>query len=512
MRIAAMNIRNRGISVSKDTFEKCVAKYQHIRALAMLDLYQMCYQSSPSEFDREEFFTALWQEFKTYRKYMTSAITGAMIYDAKILDYVMAKADDAEFTKVISALKSYLVSNKVLEDCLDFSRRCPFKRKQTSQMLKIRLSVEGEVADKSAKGLCSEYLLELIQREKGKNLVSFDVREAKMQALAERVGVAKVDFKVYKSNNKPLFVRGITFQDELNLFTYLCNGDIKGDGDFGDALNNYIKSYYQVAFLSNGTHNPVALSRDVFVRALPSICNMVDAYRKVISSRNARDFYVTEDFVYFEVDPRSYDVANEVSVEVLPAETRLGGHLIDTTTGQDLYVYNIFDGVSGELISETEIIRKGYHIEGLPVCLHKYYIANDKFFDDTSVWYYVCDVRYSADKDTDGEYKTRTLIPKVGNKIGVFTDLGDAATGHESYIWDYMRDNLVLSVSNMPEEYKDMVADLACSLLYSSAGQEGYQYTKLYGGLSDIEFGIAMIDSANTYHEFIRKLSLQKVG
>lgn len=499
MRIAAQNIRNNGIQVVASAFEDCVAKYQNIRSLALYDLFSMYYLPTPSEFDKYSFFKALWEEFGGFRKYVTSKLSGEIVLEPEMLDYAMKKANNTEFTEVLSAFKRYHVANLALRDCFTFSSKTPFKRKSIYKQLKSRVDVSSKVSDNLFKGYNTTVYLEWFNRKPSTKLVGVDLRDLMLEGLAKKVGVSHIDFIAHKRSNKALFIADFSFEDELRLIKFLCNGTITADGDFAEQLNSFVDSHY-VSDLSGGSASHVSnIQNDIFLSVLRDMCDRVALFRTQNRMRAVSEFYVTNDFVYFEIDQRSYDTSPSCNVALLPADTRFSAFLVDTVTGAELPVENRLLGVCGELISRSSIMDFGYYIDGLPVKIRSYRKTNGVLREDTEDFFYIEDVHYSDERNSLGELTTKSLIPKVGNSI-LLDGISDI-TLTESDVSSFIKTCFETFSDNATDEYVLFVEDCMNALVSMSNGNIGYSLSKFYPSMSDNDVTLAICDAALLFNK-----------
>lgn len=425
MRRIATDVRQNGITIVRNDFYSAVHKYQFIKARSIYEMYIGYYLDNPVTFRELDFMSALWEEFREYRKYVTSTMTGEIVLTPEIIDYAIIKANNPAFTSIMTSYKNYLIASEALNQYYFFATRNKFYAKELckgrvkpSISVKSGLEVYRGITDKCPNKLGETGMFECFAVDEDREVVELGYAGVLQSELAKRVDVPMNEINTHIADNTAIFIEGISFEQEGELLPYLCDGTIVGDTDAGKRLATLVNSHYTNS--NNGAYvSP--LYGDLFTSSDEALRTLFDVFRSEYSECDLQSFYLTDNKAYFTVPKKvlaEHHGLKPAKREAVSAENMIGEFAFDHFSCAKFNNINLRYGVMGEFISEGDILANGYAVEALPVTMRFVEYKKDGTTKEVcSPYYSVADVHYSADKNEHGEFVTDTIEPKAGSVL-----------------------------------------------------------------------------------------------
>lgn len=425
MRRIATDVKQKGITIVRDEFYSAVHKYQFIRAKSIYEMYKGYYLDNPVTFRELDFMSALWEEFREYRKYVTSKMTGEIVLTPATIDYAIIKANDPAFTSIMTSYKNYLIASEALSQYYFFATRNKFYAKELCKgrvkpfiSVKSGLEVYRGITDKCPNKLGETGMLECFAVDVDREVVELGYVGVLQSELAKRVDVPTSEINAHISENTAIFLDGVSFEQEGELLPYLCDGTIVGDTDAGRKLDALVNSHYTNS--NNGAYvSP--LYGDLFTSSDEALRTLFDVFRTEYSECDLQSFYLTDNKAYFTVPKKVLEGQcglKPAKCEAVAVESMIGEFAFDHFSCAKFNNINLGYGVMGEFVSEGDILANGYAVEALPVTMRFVEYKKDGTTKEIYAPYYsVADVHYSADKNEYGEFITDTIAPRANDVL-----------------------------------------------------------------------------------------------
>lgn len=431
MRRIANDVKQKGIIIVRDEFYSAVSKYQFIRARSIYEMYKGYYLDNPVAFRELDFMSALWEEFREYRKFVTSTMTGEIVLTPETIDYAIIKANDPAFTAIMTSYKNYLIASEALSQYYFFVSRNKFYAKELCRgrvkpfiSVKSGLEVYRGVADKCPNKLGETGMLECFKVDDDRVVVELGYSGVLQSELAKMVDVPTSEINAHLSENTAIFLEGVSFEQEGELLPYLCDGTIEGDTKAGRKLAVLVNSHYTNS--NNGTYvSP--LYGDLFTSSNEALRTLFDVFRTEYSECDLQSFYLSNTKAYFTVPETVLEGQcglRPAKLEAVSADNMMGEFAFDHSSCTKFNNINLGYGVMGEFISEQDIQINGYAVEALPTTIRFVEYKKDGSTKEFYAPYYsVADVHYSGDKNEYGEFTTETIAPNAGSVLSKITPL-----------------------------------------------------------------------------------------
>lgn len=512
MKIAVQKLNANGITISKELLEKSLLKYNSIFSNESYKLYDLGYISSPSEFNKSEFLKAVYQQFPNSKDLLISNITGELVLDSDLISYAILKLNNKEFSVVMESFKKIVESNEAIENLSSLYTKLSIKKK-TSVVIKPRLSVSNTLADYSTYKLDGFGIMDCFERQEDTHLVKVCINEILLKYLCFEVGISEDCYNKYKLTGKSFFIDGLTAGQELNFINYLLNGVIKPDGKFGKELEDVLLSYYSKLFSSNNPRFSCdKFEATIFIKALDEVLMYTKAERAKIESIGGSELYVTDKEIIFEVpniiSEKNWSCFNDNKLMV-------GNYVMDYVTHEELSKCNNLLGICGEYIKKSDVEELGYFPLCQPVKLHYMSKSGAKLKDSTFEYYPISRVLYNDDKDENGNYVSRSLVPVILEDFVIsFSDISSVynkfGVSNKNELFKSIRKNLVqtFTVDTSIVTYTNLITDLVCALIYADCGYPDYDLVMdNYMFITDDIYNKACFEAEEVYKEISARLN-----
>jgi len=341
LQITTFRCNKRGITLSKSKLYDANKKYMKMYSDALMYLYDMNFQSSPSVFDSKEFFKCISEEYPTMINQLISPDTQKISTNYEHFGFISEYFDySGEFNDFYKAMKYYrtiLKCEKAFKFFGNIYSRVKFPKTLDTATVKCNFGVSNKVYDRSVLELDSEFLAEIIDTDKKVEKVDFS--EVFREALDRRYNI------------------------NLNVSGAYVTSAIRNDIYTG--LSDVIKKYYRDFTETNTTSTTcISFFEDMFLYCLDDINEMLTSLN--IADENL--LYATSEALYYTKDEEPK--VSEDESKVLFCK--------DYITGEDLNL-----GIQGEFISQKDIERNGFITRGIPVSQEiKYYPIYNVFDED----------------------------------------------------------------------------------------------------------------------------------
>lgn len=420
MRIAVGNL-NSGVEVSYALAEEVKKEAHMLKGRGRMHLYDLGFQSSPSEFSKSEFRGHLVSWFPNWVKFLYSSSSAEIQLDCVMLKYAKLKSrldtrEDKEthalFEDVLSACEDYLKGEEMLNGVRLLVSKSNLSPK-SDKRIKPCVHMESGVEDHGRYALGTRGIYNCFVRKPNTHLETIDVRSPYLIKTADCVGVSEEDIKKHILTGKAFFIKGFSRADEVQFTDYLLDGTIVADGIFGKYLTDAITANYKKSFNNDKRFIYQTFKSKVFLEALPEMSKIVAEKRSEVLNAGGRDFYINNEMVVFEV-PDEED-AKSRGTGVVPTVLNTGAYIEDYMGKSNLARINTLNGYSGEFISANDVASKRYYAVGTPITLYSYVDNKGKLEIYRDKYYSIDDVSYSDKRALSGELIEKTLIPHIGS-------------------------------------------------------------------------------------------------
>lgn len=509
MRVACNNINARGITIDMGQFKSVYSKYQGLYATSCYKLYDLGYTTVPSIFRIKDFKRAFFDAFPDCVDLFRSNTKCTMDFSYKRAEYALcvlkSKSEtDTDCIEVLTIFKDLLKSEEAISALTNLRYKLKASNKGVST-IKSGLCVTTKIHNKSNVLLDNFAVVECIQREADTALVKCDTRNLLIEGVCREIGLTDIEIKEHYKSGEGFFVRGISSSDERNFTSYIISGDVLLDGKYGNKLQEFIKKYYADNFgtLKAG-QSCMSFEENVFIKTLQIRSEKVAEMRNLYSGVGCKDFYVTSDYVLFEIKT---SVPPE-QTPFLGASINVGTYALDWVTKQELSKLNNLKGLIGEYMPEEYVVEKGYKVTSLPVQLFVATRGTAGKLNIKPVNYYPI---YNVVVDTDefGNLVHPTpLLESTYNYFGYTLEEGLARTNcysldglynklHNIAISNY--DISVGGANNMPRRsYSYLVAELALAIIKADWGFATYTFRyNCYSFVNAEVYDMACFDAMN---------------
>lgn len=419
MRIAVGNL-NSGVEISYALAEEVKKEAYMLKGRGRMKLYDLGFQSSPSEFSKLEFREHLVNWFPKWFKFLYSSSSAEIQLDCLMLKYAKLKSRldlsvDNEshilFENVLSACEEYLMGSEMLDSVRLLVSKSNLSS-NSNKRIKPCMHMSSGVEDHGRYALGNRGVYRCIVRKPNTHLETIDARSPYLIKTAQCVGVSDSDITNHLRSGKAFFIKGFSRAEELDFIDYLLDGTIVADGTFGGYLANAVTSNYKKSFNNDKRFIYQTFKSQVFLEALPEMGKIVANKRKSVLDAGGRDFYINNEFVMFEVPNEGEEAISDSCI--VPRVVNTGAYIEDYMGTTHLARINTLNGYSGEFISASDVATNGYYAVGTPVVLYSY--ANSKGGIEIlkDKYYSIDDVSYSDKRALSGELIERNLIPRVG--------------------------------------------------------------------------------------------------
>jgi hypothetical protein len=161
----------------------------------------------------------------------------------------------------------------------------------------------------------------------------------------------------YRYKNKSLFIKGLTFNEELDYVQDLLEGTINADGDFGNLLRTKFLEYYAKTFNTEITSmGYITFAQTVYSHCFDMKEEQIDLFN--FHRKGYRPFAVNNTGIY-------YLIKNNKQVE--DKEVFCGNYALDWGTDKNLGVAERLSGMCGEYVSTEYLAEKGIEYDIVPV-------------------------------------------------------------------------------------------------------------------------------------------------
>lgn len=360
MRIAAQNINNRGIYVSRTKTRQTTEKYVKQSGQMCEKLYDLGYLTSPLYFDEDAFMGCLFDECPEIMPLCRNVTTGGISLTDKQMSYVMkALGPDHKAYDVLSAARSAVQASQALSDISAFLDKVRFKKKDDLLLCRSSLAVSNRVYSSGKLPMDSPYLRECFYVQPGKHIVEFNYSIELLRAVLKAI---EVDEQVVWNSPSVLLGDGFTVADDCEFLPLVIKGDIEGHGKYATKLHEAVQFYYSDYYANRTTiAECIKYEEQMFLNAIPASIALINTFRK--SNPEYEEFFVDSQCVYW--------LAPGVDEKPL-----IFGH--DIYIGED--IYNIGDtgvslmnrllGFSGGYLYRFDNSVVDYDIVGMPVMMY----------------------------------------------------------------------------------------------------------------------------------------------
>lgn len=489
MREASMYLNTNGIAISKERFDKVYTYYSGLFAKACYKLYDLGYLSSPSEFDVEElrssYFTS--NDFKDKIGIFENYNEGVYMLNWRVAEYALSVyKDDEDFVEVTKSLRDVLKAKEALT-ALDLAYTKVNLKKKAQVVVTPRLNVSSTVENCSQVPLDNFALQECFVRTEDTHLVYFDTRDEVIKLLCKKIGMQDDEYNQHILSGQSFFLDGISAKEEYNYVDLIMSCDLNLTGKYGKKLQKYITNYYQTnAQQLKARISCIKFEDKIFIECLNSRIERIREKRREVKSLGGRDFYVTKDYVIFEIP----NFCNDRKESYFENGFIVGNYAMDYLTYEELDKVNCLLGLAGEYISKDDVKALGYQAFGKPIIMHRF-SRNSKgeLKDSVKEYYPIYNVSMLTEATKDMELlRQKTLKPKVGSEIEViFSDIQvfyqQFGVTSKSDLFKEIRASVLedyeltfgTSLQVGKKSYSSLVSDLTCALIFMECGYPDYE-------------------------------------
>lgn len=397
MHIASSKINSSGIRFSKDLISERIAYYDKIYLSNLYILYELGMVSNPSVFDQKEFLLSLKQSFPDEFKLFRHNMSKALDFSPAVFEYIMTITTNKAFKDVIEhfyairlALDAYEVYERVL-------KTVKFPKKGDIGVYKPRLYTTLSFEDKGMASLDSRFSPEIFVKDKSEKLKTFYYHDIYYNQFVKDCGISDDILSQYKLGNKGLFIKGLTFYDEVKYIDLLLTGFVTANGDYAKEFNKFHEAYYDSFYEENtGSVSCQTYKDKLFSKLALDVFDYTKSLRESLGDYYLGEYFVSDYRITFRVKETCPDVDKPLSWE---RYISVGSYALDITGMKELSINACMRGYHGEFIQKSEVKDKGYAVTGLPIKID-------------SDWYYPLH-RVTYDLNSSN----------IANKIGVAFDI-----------------------------------------------------------------------------------------
>lgn len=365
MKIAAQSINTHGTVIEWDKLQRGTEYYDRQYQRACYLLFDKGYIDSPSIFDLSSFLLAFGQEFPNDYQYFVSFLSGEIRVDALAIEYILTKAS-YDSTEALVLLHDIAEAEEALNFYSNFVSNRALHKKWETLSVKSKINIYSRVQDSSQYKVVSPYIQDILSIPEGNLKIDLFFGDEYLHSIARDCGIADDIFEKYRSENKPLFLRGkgMTFEREAKFALLFMSGFITPDGDYADEYKKRVVEYYESYYSSRESNVDImGYQEKIFLDSLNNIIDRIKQMRLELGDSFIRDLYIGDLSVSFLVKGESSDNG-------LPRDNfTVGAYVFDWYNNKDLGSIPKMLGFSGEFLPVKSINALGFSVKGLPVCL-----------------------------------------------------------------------------------------------------------------------------------------------
>ena len=375
MRVIANQINEKPIHIDLWKLERTYKKYLGKRNRAIFELYQLGVLDNPVYMDFKMVKRFLIEEFKPVMKYLVSGVDGMLMLERR--QFKLASEiykEDEDFNAFALALNDYYESQYIIEELQKI--RSKIKSRMTGCDIPPRVAVSTSAVTTRCKiDFCNSGVQECVTLSDGMELKYIDLTDSIMRGIAKVVEISDEEFEQSRSENKSLFIDGITYNQELNYIDLLLTGQTVLNGRFGERLKKKIIEYYNVNF--NDTDNNIGYEK--FDEVVYRSC--FDLREKQIGTiENSTIFrpFIADNFgIYFEIPSTNSNKAE--GLYDMDTDVVYGNYCVNAETGIEFSETERLLGLCGEFVSEDYKKKNNLVCRTLPIQIDgkKYYCVTD---------------------------------------------------------------------------------------------------------------------------------------
>ena len=436
---AVNTIRANKLTVDCKLFTEEVLCLQSERANALYNLYDMGASYSPSSLDMKELFEFLMEQSQNDCGYLITR-DGFIPWTFEMIDYALFKAKDETFKKVLQFFEIYKYCDEQLKQLYSVTtssvRRLSSVAIGSTKIIKdisANVSITTDRLCYSNRYLAITALRDCLARNQNTRIVDIDLRGDFLKGLAVALGIPKEEAERHEYENKSMFVRGITFEEEKYIIRGIADGSIVSDGEFSRPLEVALAKERDLrnsmGDMATSTESMISVKSKMFIEGIEFTLSTLRKFEKENERFGFRYIWVDEDFITAEVN--NGFITSEDKIIAFRPRRKIGHFAKDYVTGENLHETNLMKGICGEYITESECERRGYIVTGLPVQIitnvHTVQSGgtNGVIMDYTTDKYYsILDIKYSRsgkkvtaseDSNISDDYDLCAIEPKMGS-------------------------------------------------------------------------------------------------
>lgn len=347
------------LKITDSRLRKLWERYNSTFQIALFQLYDLGYLSTPSMLDEKEVREVLFKNFQDSAGYLVQKKDGIIdIKNVKLLWYSYYKSKDSIYKKYILMVIELMQARNKVVACSEFIKRAKKRRTKQGEYCYIYTLNVARWGEKNRGRY--EFLRELdFMRDmlsEGYLLYEIDIRKIVYSFLEKELGV--------KPSKKSIFVEGLSREQEIDLIQEIIQGNIEVETKQGRLLKDKIKE-----FQDKKRQRGVSKSYYNYL-----ITQNLWGFYKYMTSNQKKDYencYTGESVIMQrkreEKENESFSWLNHERGEV-----PLGSFVYDRFVGKEMPLINRLKGYSGEFIKRENLEEKGYKVRGLPIRLIEY--------------------------------------------------------------------------------------------------------------------------------------------
>lgn len=291
MRNAINKFKRDGFKFSKSKLGEQLIYYIGLRSRSIFELADKGYQTSPCVFDEISFRTYILKSHPEIKKYFVGSYDDS--FKLKHIKLAILKTEDEELKHALQLYYNILVSEHFIALSKRINDNVGFKRSKDITEVKSRLCINGKIDNYGKIPLEDEMCYKALYVPDGKVVKCINYNVILRKNLLEQLGVKD-------DNNEAKFIKGVSLDDELELFDFILSGCCECDGEYGQLLQDdiarHVKSYKE--------KNSSALvvpeySCGLFTKSIEEITKFTS---EIIESENGEYFFITNSCIYYTVD------------------------------------------------------------------------------------------------------------------------------------------------------------------------------------------------------------------
>ena len=359
MRLTALDLGRNGITISIARARQIISNTYKKFGYACRKLYELGVTSDPSFCNIADIRKYMKANYSSEFAYFYDTTIAHYDFSSKRIAFVMDCHKDLACANMLSYARMLIQCYEDLEVIDELVRNNALGNK--NKQIKPKITVGGSIHCNGKLPLDAPIVLQMFERTAGSRLVEIDTRHIFVKYLCKFADIDEAIFEKYMTENKALFVKELTFKQELDYLKEIVNLEVELTGDYGKVLHDKIVQYNAENFNKDAIVYTVLYK--INLDSIDERCAETEKARKVYGTGFIRNFYVTFDKTYIEISSAGEDIKNIYSY------SKYGNYVVDYLTGEALHPYNLFEGYNGEFISEADVKKYGYKTFGLPVPL-----------------------------------------------------------------------------------------------------------------------------------------------